>query len=58
MCWVGDVTESEDGEEEHHQLPSHEAVSEDQGTDQAGQVKRIKKLGGGTEAGHVLCVRR
>ena len=32
--------ETEDGEEEYHQLPPHEAVSEDQGTDQAGQMKR------------------
>lgn len=36
-------TEAEDGEEEYHQLPPHEAVSEDQGTDQAGQVKREDK---------------
>lgn len=59
MWWVWDVTESEDGEEEHYQLPSHAAVSEDQGTDQAGQVKGDKMMeigrhGGSTE---VICSR-
>lgn len=33
-------TETEDWAEEYDQLPSHEAVSKDQGTDQTGQMKR------------------
>lgn len=36
-------TEREDWEEKYDQLPSHAAVSEDQGTDQAGQMKRQDK---------------
>ena len=41
-------TETEDGKEEYHQLPPHEAVSEDQGTDQAGQMKRrLQRAHGG-----------
>lgn len=39
-CAFGRNVEREDGQEEHHQLPYHEAVSEDQGTDEAGQVKK------------------
>lgn len=35
--------EREDWEEKYDQLPSHAAVSEDQGTDQAGQMKRQDK---------------
>lgn len=40
ICAGLDGIETEDGEEEHYQLPSHEAVSKDQGTDQAGEMKR------------------
>ncbi|KAM0806203.1 hypothetical protein BDR22DRAFT_7747 [Usnea florida] len=35
--------QNEDGEEECDQLPSHEALSEDQGTNQAGQMRRNNK---------------
>ena len=38
VCLVG--TEAEDGEEEYDQLPHHEAVSEDEGADEAGEMKR------------------
>ena len=41
--------EREDGQEEHDQLPYHEAVSEDQGTDEAGQVKKDIKRGMGVQ---------
>ena len=36
-------TETENGAEEYDQLPSHEALSEDQGTNQAGQMRRKSK---------------
>lgn len=32
--------ETKNWAEKYDQLPSHEAISEDQGTDQAGQMKR------------------
>ena len=54
LLWVGGVEiEIEDGQEEHDQLSYYEIVAEDQGTDEAGEMKKTSSGNGGDKMG--LC---